>query len=134
MNARSVASAYPRFIAMLGGYAWANIQRRWSRVLGRPHLNPGAAKRVSGCCHPRLMRGSDLVDVALELAPRRWLRGVGAIVLLVMVATGTAGAVFQWYVLDKAAGIQEDLVQPIVDRMLRTIAVPTTAPSTPVGE
>ena len=80
------------------------------------------------------MRGSDLVDVALELAPRRWLRGVGAIVLLVMVATGTAGAVFQWYVLDKAAGIQEDLVQPIVDRMLRTIAVPTTAPSTPVGE
>lgn len=80
------------------------------------------------------MRGSDLVDLALELAPRRWLRGVGALLLLVMVATGTAGAVFQWYVLDKVAGIQEDLARPIVEGMLRTIGVPTTAPSTAVSE
>jgi hypothetical protein len=78
------------------------------------------------------MRGSDLVDLALDLAPRRWVRGAGAIVLLVMVATGTAGAVFQWYVLDKAAGIQEDVVQPMVDRMLRSITVPDIAPS-PAG-
>lgn len=78
------------------------------------------------------MRGSDLVDLTLELAPRGRLRGAGAIVLLIMVATGTAGAVFQWYVLDKAAGIEEDLVQPIVDGMLRTIAVPATAPSATV--
>lgn len=71
-----------------------------------------------------------MVDLSADLAPRRWLRVVGPVVVLVLVATGTFENAVRWYVLDKAAGIHEDVIGPTVEGLFADISAPSGAATT----
>ncbi|WP_188079185.1 hypothetical protein [Actinotalea subterranea] len=56
-----------------------------------------------------ITRGSDAVDLGLDLAPRRWVRTLLLALIVLMGVTGWYEPVL-WYVRDKAAGITESLL------------------------
>jgi len=64
------------------------------------------------------MRGSEWIELAGDVLPRRWLRVIGPLILAVLLRTGTASDVFLWFVQDKAAAIQEDVVEPMLEPLL----------------
>lgn len=71
------------------------------------------------------MRGSDVVDVLLEVLPRRWVR----VILLALVAViGLTGwyRPMLWYVADKAAGMEEYWMPVLQDTMTPDLAEPST--------
>jgi len=67
------------------------------------------------------MRGSDLVDIVPELAPRWLVRALALALLAWMSLTGNAAPIM-WYAHDKAAGIAAAILGPIVQPV-------TTSPS-----
>ncbi|WP_315094740.1 hypothetical protein [uncultured Cellulomonas sp.] len=76
------------------------------------------------------MRAIDFVDLLSEVLPRRWIRGALLVVVVGVVVTGN-GAPFVWYVTEKAAAIQEDFIQPMLDRMMTDLLVGSTTPAVP---
>ncbi len=68
------------------------------------------------------MRGSDVVDLVLEIAPR-WLVRAALLTLVAVVAVTGNVAPIIWYAQDKAAGITEAAFGPLVETI-------TTPPST----
>lgn len=73
------------------------------------------------------MRGSDFVDLVLDLLPRRWAQLGFAALLVTMALTHSYGPVV-WYVLDKAQGITEQML-PAVQDMVASIATPAPVTS-----
>jgi len=67
------------------------------------------------------MRGSDIVDMVADLMPRRLRRVASAIVLVVFLFGG--GGLAQWYIDDKAAGINE-MYQHMIEDTLENLAQP----------
>lgn len=68
------------------------------------------------------MRGSDFVDVTIEVLPRRLLQLVILIAVAAMSITGWWTPV-QWYINDKAAGYTEvlsDMVTSVIDDVATT--------------
>lgn len=66
------------------------------------------------------MRGSDVVDLALDLLPRRWVKFGLLALILTMTVTHWYEPVI-WYALDKASGLSERLT-PIIQNILSTVA------------
>ena len=64
-------------------------------------------------CKTSPMRGSDLVDIVAELAPRWLVRALALALVAWVLLTGNAAPVM-WYVQDKAAGITAAILGPIV--------------------
>jgi hypothetical protein len=65
------------------------------------------------------MRGSELIELAGELLPRRVRLVVGYAALVLLLATGTAEAAASWLIQDKTAGLHElftQLFAPILAR------------------
>jgi len=58
-----------------------------------------------------------MIEFGTAVTPRRWLRVIGPLVLGVLMLTGFADDVFLWFVQDKAAGLTEDLVDPMLERL-----------------
>lgn len=56
-----------------------------------------------------VMRGSDAIDLWLDIAPRRWVRAFLLALIVLMSVTGWYDPVL-WYVGDKAAAITETLL------------------------
>ncbi|UCN15835.1 hypothetical protein LFM56_05845 [Cellulomonas iranensis] len=69
----------------------------------------------------------DVIDLAGEVLPRRWLRAFWTCLLIGMLATGSTVPVL-WYVMAKSEAIHEDLVAPMLDNIAE-LATPTPAPS-----
>lgn len=68
------------------------------------------------------MRGSDFVDLLLDLLPRQWVR-LGLLSLCVVMALTHWYEPVTWYLLDKAAGVSEQIT-PIVVDMFTSLATP----------
>ncbi|WP_298461361.1 hypothetical protein [uncultured Cellulomonas sp.] len=69
------------------------------------------------------MRGSEIIELAADVLPRRVVRTVGSATLIVLVVTGTADDFARWFVLDRAAAVQEAVVTPMLERLM-TASVP----------
>lgn len=71
------------------------------------------------------MRGSDLIEFAADWLPRRRRRLIGPVIIGVLALTGTLDDVFLWFVQDKAAGITEDFLDPMISQLQHTGAATT---------
>lgn len=73
------------------------------------------------------MRPVDVIDLAGEVLPRRWLRAFWTCLLIGMLATGSSAPIL-WYVMAKSEAIQADLVAPMLENIAE-LATPKPAPS-----
>ena len=69
----------------------------------------------------------DAVEIAGDVLPRRWVRWAVLLLLAGMAVTGNYAPVV-WFVGEEATKIQEDIVAPMLDQILRA-AVPTMTPA-----
>jgi hypothetical protein len=76
------------------------------------------------------MRVVDVVDLAGEVLPRRWVRRFVTSLLLCMLATGSVATAL-WYSTAKAAAIEEDLAAPMLEQITKIASPAPTVPSTP---
>jgi len=60
------------------------------------------------------MRGSDVVDLVLELAPRWFMRGVILLLVAWMALSGNTGLI-TWYADDKAQALVDMVLVPLID-------------------
>ncbi len=74
------------------------------------------------------MRSVEILDLASEMLPRRWVRRAGVIVVLALLASGILNDAAGWYVREKAAALQESLVEPIFERFTEQLANPSQTP------
>lgn len=74
------------------------------------------------------MRGSDLVDLAAEVLPRKWVQFAVFALCAWVVLSGDAGIVM-WYVLDKAEGLTEMMQQVLADVFAQMIATSGETPA-----
>ncbi len=74
------------------------------------------------------MRGSDAVDLGLEILPGRIVRRLVQLVLILSLVTGTGFAMkaVLWYVNDKAAGVTDTLI-PILQEISTTQPSPSNS-------
>ena len=73
------------------------------------------------------MRSSDVLDLVFELAPRWFVRGVILLLTAWIALSGNTGLI-TWYVDDKAQGLVDTVLVPLVDSL--TPPVPASeAPS-----
>ncbi len=87
-----------------------------------------AIDRVSAEWHSSRMRSVEVLELASEMLPRRWVRRAGVIVVLALLASGTFNEPAGWYVREKAAALQESLVEPILERFIEQLATPSQTP------
>lgn len=79
------------------------------------------------------MHDVDFVDLAVEVLPRRWVRLILRIMVVLMLLTGSS-APFVWYATHKAAALDQDLMRPMLSQ-LATLATPraTDVPRAPTA-
>lgn len=74
------------------------------------------------------MRGSDGVDVAVEVLPRRWVRAI-LVVLILAALVFDWHAPFTWYIQDKAEGLTEivsDAMEDMLSGVQDSVAISPT--------
>jgi len=62
------------------------------------------------------VRSVEWIELGSEVLPRRWLRFLGLAVLLGLLVTGKAADFAQWFVMEKAAALQEQIA-PAIERL-----------------
>lgn len=71
------------------------------------------------------MRGSDVVDLLLEVLPKAWVRTALVLVVGLMVLTQWYEPVI-WYIFDKAQGLTELLLPALQEWMQSVVTTPVT--------
>jgi hypothetical protein len=67
------------------------------------------------------VRGSEAIETAGDVLPRRWRRPLGLVALGLLVVTGKADEFFTWFVTDKAAAVEEAFVVPMMERIRENV-------------
>ncbi|HZL05551.1 MAG TPA: hypothetical protein VFE45_09060 [Coriobacteriia bacterium] len=70
------------------------------------------------------MHATELIDIGIELLPRRARRFIGVLLALALVS-GVGTPLVMWYVTTKATELTEDLA-PAVTRLVDPSMAPTT--------
>ena len=70
------------------------------------------------------MYATDMIDIGIELLPRRARRFLGVLLALALVS-GVGTPLVMWYVTTKAAELTHDLA-PAVTRLVEPSVAPTT--------
>ncbi len=71
------------------------------------------------------MRGSDVVDLLLEVLPKAWVRTALVLVVGLMVLTQWYQPVI-WYIFDKGQGLTGLLLPALQEWMQSVVTAPTT--------
>lgn len=63
-----------------------------------------------------------MIETAADVLPRRWRRRIGLIVIGLLLATGKANEFVNWFITDKAAANEDQLIVPMMERLAETAA------------